>query len=101
MPHYAEEEEHEEEIEEAFTYQIAKTAPFPKIMISTLAHDYKAPDFLYHITHSRLQTSGIETAVLEGGRIFGAEGYRPCNEGSHRENHYKGYQEGAVVNFLH
>ena len=41
------EDEHEEE--EAITYHIAKTAPFPKTIISTLAHDYKAPDFLYHL----------------------------------------------------
>jgi hypothetical protein len=47
-----------------------------------------------HITHSHLQTGGIETAVLEGGHIFRAEGYHPCNEGSARENHSKGYQEG-------
>jgi hypothetical protein len=45
-----EEDERQEEVEEeALTYQIAKTAPFPKTMISTLAHDYKAPDFLYHL----------------------------------------------------
>jgi hypothetical protein len=46
-----EEEEHEEEEveEEAFTYQIMKTVLFPKTMISTLTHDYKAPDFLYHL----------------------------------------------------
>ena len=45
------EEEHEEEEveEEVHTYQIVKTAPFPKTMISTLAHSYKAPDFLYHL----------------------------------------------------
>jgi hypothetical protein len=43
------EEEHEEEVEEVLTYQIAKMVPFPKTMISTLAHDYKAPNFLYHL----------------------------------------------------
>ena len=45
------EEEHEEEEveEEAFTYQIAKMVLFPKTMISTLTHDYKAPNFLYHL----------------------------------------------------
>jgi hypothetical protein len=43
------EDDHEKEVKDALTYQIAKTAPFPKTIISTLAHDYKTPDFLYHL----------------------------------------------------
>jgi hypothetical protein len=45
------EDEHEDEgaEDEGPTYQIAKMALFPKTMISTLAHNYKAPDFLYHL----------------------------------------------------
>ena len=43
------EDEHEKEVEDALTYQVAKTAPFPKTIISTLAHDYKTPYFLYHL----------------------------------------------------
>jgi len=45
------EDEHEEEgaEEEVPTYQIVKMAPFSKTVISTLAHKYKAPDFLYHL----------------------------------------------------
>ena len=43
------EDEHEKEVEDALTYQVAKTAPFPKTIISTLAHDYKTPNFLYHL----------------------------------------------------
>ena len=58
MPHYAvqqdlaedtDNDDDENEAEEPLTYQITKTAPFPKIIISTLTHDYKAPDFLYHL----------------------------------------------------
>jgi hypothetical protein len=43
------EDEYEKEVEEGLTYQTAKTAPFPKIFISSLAHDFKAPDFFYHL----------------------------------------------------
>lgn len=45
-------EEEDEEVveeEEVYTFQIAKTAQFPKTMISTLTHNYKAPDFLCHL----------------------------------------------------
>ena len=68
MPHYAiqqdlakdtdddddenkpkEDENDENEAEEPLTYQITKMAPFPKIVISTLTHDYKVSDFLYHL----------------------------------------------------
>ena len=43
------EDEYEKGVEEGLTYQIAKTAPFPKTIISSLAHDFKAPDFLYNL----------------------------------------------------
>ena len=43
------EDEHEKEVEDVLTYQVAKTAPFPKTIISTLTHDYKTPNFLYHL----------------------------------------------------
>ena len=43
------EEDENDEAEEPLIYQITKTAPFPKFVISTLTHDYKAPNFLYHL----------------------------------------------------
>jgi hypothetical protein len=43
------EDEEDSDVEEEPTYHIAKTAPFPKTPISTLAREYKAPDFLYHL----------------------------------------------------
>lgn len=46
------EDESEKEVEEALTYKIVKTAPFPKTVISTLAHNYKTPDFLYYLQNS-------------------------------------------------
>jgi hypothetical protein len=58
------EHEHEKEVEEALTYQIAKTAPFPKTIISTLAHDYKAPDFLYHLQNSMNKQSIVPQSEL-------------------------------------
>jgi hypothetical protein len=55
-----EEDKHEEEgvEEEVLTYQVVKMALFSKTMISTLAHDYKAPNFLYHL-HNFMNTQSI------------------------------------------
>ena len=54
-------DEYEMEVEAAITYQIAKTAPFPKTMVSKLAHYYKAPDFLYHL-HNFMNKQSIQVA---------------------------------------
>ena len=137
MPHYAiqqdlaedtdddddenkpeEDENDENEAEEPLTYQIMKTAPLPKIIISTLTHDYKVPNFLYHlqnfmnkqsiapqkstnthINHPCVQTGCIKTAILERGHVFAAEGCRPCSEGSHREGYSKGHQKSYSREF--
>jgi hypothetical protein len=48
-PEEGEDEGEDDADAEEPTYQIAKTAPFPKTLISTLAGEYKAPDFLYHL----------------------------------------------------
>jgi hypothetical protein len=85
MPHYAAQQEaadaddendddedepegdegEEEEEEEEPMYQIAKTAPFPKTAISTLAREYKAPDFLYHLQNFMNTQSILPRRPLE------------------------------------
>ena len=58
------EDEYEKEVEEALTYRIAKTAPFPKTIISTLAQDYNVPDFLYHLQNFMNKQSIVHQSEL-------------------------------------